>query len=115
MATSFHLKTDGRIERLSKVLKDMLKPYVSSFQDDWDEYFLMIEFAYNNSWQGSIKTTHFLLKHDKHPSTSVNRRISGSQVPTTKDFALAMSNIISKAKKNLLVTQQRQTTYVDTK
>ena len=48
-------------------------------------------------------------------TTPVNRRISGSQVPAAKDFALAMSNVISEAKKHLLAAQQRQKSYADTK
>ena len=107
MSTSFHPQTDGQTERLNRVLEDMLRHYVSPSQDDWDEYLSMVEFAYNNSWQESIKTTPFLLNYGQHPSTPVNRRINGSQVPAAKDFALAMSNVISEAKKHLLAAQQR--------
>ena len=46
-----------------------------------------------------IKTTSFLLNCGQHPSTHVNRRISGSQILAAKDFSLAMSNVIVEAKK----------------
>ena len=75
----------------------------------------MVEFAYNNLWQKSIKTTHFLSNYGQNPSTDVNRRINDSQDPAAKDFALAMSNVISEPKKHLLAAQQRQKNYADTK
>ena len=113
--TSFHPQTDGQTERLNRVLENMLRHYVTPSQNDWDEYLSMVESAYNNLWQKSIKIIPFLLNYGQHPSTPVNRRISGSQVPATNFFALAMSNVISKTKKHLLATQQRQKSYDDTK
>ena len=115
MSTSFHPQTDGQTERLNRVLEDMLRYYVCPSQDNWDEYLLMVEFAYNNLWQEFIKTTHFLLNYGQHASTHVNRRISESQVSAATNLALAMSNVISEAKKHLLAAQQRQKSYVDTK
>ena len=79
MFTSFHPQTDDQIERLNKVLEDMLRHYVSSTEDDWDKLLSIVEFAYNNSWQEFIKTTHFVLNYGQHPSTLVYGRISGSQ------------------------------------
>jgi hypothetical protein len=93
----------------------MFRHYVSPSQNDWDKILSMVEFAYNNSWQKSIKTTLFLLNYGQHPSTPVNRRISRSEVSAAKDFVLAMSNVISETKKHLLVAQQRQKSYADTK
>ena len=115
MSTSFHPQTDHETERLNRVFENMLRHYVSHFQNDWDKYLSMVEFAFNNSWQKSIKTTHFLLNYGQHPSTLVNRMISGSQILAIKDFTLAMGTVISEAKKHLLAVQQRQKSYADTK
>ena len=45
----------------------------------------------------------------------MNRKINEVQVPTTKDFVVAMINVISEAKKHLLASQQRHKFFVDTK
>ena len=73
MSTSFHPQTDGQTDRLNRVLEDMFRHYVSPSQENWDEYLSMVEFAYNNLWQESIKNTHFLLNYGQHSSAPVNR------------------------------------------
>jgi hypothetical protein len=45
MSTAFHPQTDGQTERVNRVLEDMLRHYVSSVQDDWDELLDCAEFA----------------------------------------------------------------------
>lgn len=65
----------------------------------WNEYLSMVEFAYNNLWQKSIKSTPCGYNYDESPSTLMIGRISGSQVLATKGFVLAMNNVIGKAKK----------------
>jgi hypothetical protein len=57
MSTAFHLQTDGQTERVNRILEDMLRHYVTPTQDDWDMYLSLVEFAYNNAWQESIRTT----------------------------------------------------------
>jgi hypothetical protein len=62
----------------------MLQHYVTPIQVNWDDIFwLMVEFAYSNWWQKSIKTL-FLLNYGQHPTTHVNMKIIGSQFPTAK-------------------------------
>ena len=48
-------------------------------------------------------TLHFSVDYDRQPSTLVNRKISRFQVQGAKEFAMAISNVISEAKKPLLV------------
>ena len=56
-STAFHQKTDGRSERVIQVLEDMLRGCVLDFLGSWDRYILLMEFAYNNSYQSSIGMT----------------------------------------------------------
>ena len=53
-STAFHPQTDGQSERVIQVLEDMLRGCVLDFSGSWDRYILLIEFAYNNSYQSSI-------------------------------------------------------------
>ena len=46
MSTVFHPQTDGDMERVNRILEDMLRHYVNLVQDDWVEYLAVVEFAY---------------------------------------------------------------------
>ena len=55
MSTAFHPQTDVQSERTIRVLEDMLRACVLDLKGSWDEHFLLVEFAYNNSYQASIQ------------------------------------------------------------
>ena len=52
--TSYHPQTDGKIERVNKVLEDMLHMYVMDKPTEWEDYLHLVEFAYNNGQQASL-------------------------------------------------------------
>ena len=43
-----HLEMDGQIERVNQVSKDKLQAYISKRQLNWEDYFPILEFAYNS-------------------------------------------------------------------
>ena len=53
-STTFHPQTDGQSKRVIQVLEDMLRGCVLDFPGSWGRYILLMEFAYNNSFQSSI-------------------------------------------------------------
>ncbi|KAK5819359.1 hypothetical protein PVK06_024350 [Gossypium arboreum] len=58
-STAFHPQTDGQSERVIQILEDMLRCCILEFGDSWERYLPLAEFAYNNSYQSSIKMTPF--------------------------------------------------------
>ena len=54
-STAFHPQTDGQSERIIQILEDMLRCCILEFSSSWERYLPLIEFAYNNSFQSSIK------------------------------------------------------------
>jgi hypothetical protein len=54
-STAYHPQTDGQTERVNQILEDMLRSCALEFQGAWDDYLPLAEFAYNNSYQSSIK------------------------------------------------------------
>ena len=54
MSTAFHPQTDGQLERTIQTLEEMLRACVIEFQDTWDKYIPLMEFAYNNHYHSSI-------------------------------------------------------------
>lgn len=88
---------DGQTKRVKRILEDMLRPYVSPAQDDWDLYLSLVEFAYNHVWQDSIQASPFRLNHDQHPLTLLNTRINLCHVLAAKDSVQSMSRIMQEA------------------
>ena len=52
-STSFHPQTDGQLERVIRVLEDILRGCALDFFRSWDKYISLMEFFYNNSYQSS--------------------------------------------------------------
>lgn len=56
---AYHPQTDGKTEREKKILEELLRVYVMHQQDKWVEYLPLVEFAYNNCYQESLKMNPF--------------------------------------------------------
>ncbi|KAG8489264.1 hypothetical protein CXB51_017314 [Gossypium anomalum] len=54
-STAFHPQTDGQSEWIIRILEDMLRCCILEFGGSWEKYLPLVEFAYNNSFQSSIK------------------------------------------------------------
>ena len=52
--TAYHPKTNGEVERLNKIVKQMLASNLDEFQSDWDVYLPALTLAYNTAKQASI-------------------------------------------------------------
>ena len=55
----YHPQTDGQSEGTIRTLEDMLRACILDFKDSWEEQLYLVEFAYNNSYQQSIRMTPF--------------------------------------------------------
>jgi len=111
-STAFHPQTDGQTERTNRTLEDMLRHYVDPHHDDWDQHLAMAEFAINNSWQESIKTTPFRLNYAKDPPMPLTVRQDAS-VPAAQSFANSLQESIKQARIAHTAASQRQKMYAD--
>jgi hypothetical protein len=55
LSTTYHPETDGKNERVNKVMEDMLRMYVMDNQTQWEKYLPLVEFTYNNNFHSSIR------------------------------------------------------------
>jgi len=118
MSTATHLQTDGQTERANRTLEDMLRPYVSLRQNDWDKHLTPAEFAYNNSKQTSTGFTPFYLNYGRNPETpatlmaqfDINNGIANQ---AAADFIQQWQSDIALAKEHLAAAQQRQARLAD--
>ena len=72
LSTAFHPESNGQTERCNRILQDMLRHYINPMHNDWDEHLTTVEFAINNSYQESIKTTPFMLNYGTEPFDPFN-------------------------------------------
>lgn len=114
MSTSFHPQTDGQTERMNRTLEDMLRHYVNPYQNDWDEYLTVVEFAINNAWQASIENTPFFVNYGQHPFTPLSLQIDAKvRVPGAQKFVQDRADVVKHAKTCLMAAQDRQKAYAD--
>ena len=72
MSTPYRPQTDGQTERANKTLEEMLTHFVNPTRNDRDQHLDAAEFACNNAWHESIKTTPFLLNSGQQPYIPIN-------------------------------------------
>jgi transposase InsO family protein len=58
-STTYHPESDGKIERVNRVIEDILRMYVMEKPSKWEYYLHLVEFAYNNGYQTSLKMSPF--------------------------------------------------------
>jgi hypothetical protein len=56
---AYHPKLDGKIERVSEIIEDILRMYVMDKPSKWEDYLHLVEFSYNNGYQTSLKMSPF--------------------------------------------------------
>jgi hypothetical protein len=83
----------------------------------WDEHLDVLEFAYNNSYQSSIKNTPFYLNHGRHPALPTTMAL-GLEEGLATDASQLIQNMATAryaAKHYLEVAQARQAAYANIK
>ena len=68
LSTAFHAQTDGQTERTNAILEQYLRAYINYQRDNWNELLPLAEFAYNNGYQETIKTTPFYANYGRIPN-----------------------------------------------
>src|SRR5260221_8863477 len=66
-STSYHLQTDGQTERMNQEIEAYLWVFMSHQQDNWADWLLLAEFAYNNKVHTATCQTPFELDTRQHP------------------------------------------------
>ena len=55
MSSADHPQMDGQSERTIQIFEDMLRACCMDWGRSWEQYLALTEFAYNNSFQASIR------------------------------------------------------------
>lgn len=116
MSTAFHPQTDGQTERANRTLEEMLRPYVSFQQTDWDEHLVGAELAFNASKHASTGFTPFYLNSGREVALSLDLALEEARMARQPDAAARIRQLhrdLEAAKEALLKAQQRQAGYAD--
>jgi transposase InsO family protein len=113
-STANHPQTDGQTERANRTIEEMLRSYVSPFQDDWDQHLAAAEFAYNSGVHASTGYTPFFLNYGFTPDTPASLLApSATSVPPASGAAFAshMTDLVNSARTALIAAQQTMARY----
>ena len=113
MSTARHPQTDGQTERYNRVIQEMMRHYIGPTQNDWDNHLTAIEFAINNAYHESIKTTPFRFNYGQNPLTPASLRIPKVDNPVAMQLTTSLQQRIKEAKICLEAAQQRQKANAD--
>jgi hypothetical protein len=116
MSTAFHPETDGQTERMNRTLEQMLRAYVNYKSNDWDEYLVSCEIAYNNSVQSSTGYSPYYLNNGyniKLPITMNDQVAVQSTNETANTMIQRMNNDLEQAKQHIVQAQQKQIKYAN--
>lgn len=112
-SSAYHPQTDGQTERINQILEDMLRACVLTFSQKWDECLPLAEFAYNNSYQESIKMAPFEALYRRRCRTPLNWSEAGERNFFGPDMVTEAEEQVQIIQKNLQIAQSRQKNYAN--
>jgi hypothetical protein len=112
-STTYHPETNGQMERLNRVIEDMLRMYVMDKPSKWEDYLHLVEFAYNNGYQASLKMSPFEALYGRRCNTLVSWDNPADRIVVEPELLKEMEDQMLKIKQNLKVAQDRQKSYAD--
>jgi hypothetical protein len=115
MFSAFHAPTDGQTKNVDQVLETYLRHFIASTMTDWDEWLLRAQFAYNNSYHESIRTSPFRLVLGRDPRTPLGSLSTGQRPTQAAAFVEKLHFYTDRSRTLLYAAQQRQEAIADCK
>jgi len=114
MTTSHRPSTNGLVERVNRVVEEILRAYVSNIPDDWDTLLPVAAFAMNNSKHSATGFSPFYLNYGRHPHTPFTRvirhyTIQNCRIPAAASRIKLIHEALATAKDCIQRAQQRMT------
>jgi hypothetical protein len=112
-STAYHPQTDGQTERVNQILEDMLRSCALEFQGAWDDYLPLAEFAYNNSYQSSIKMAPYEALYGRKCGTPICWDEVGERKMLGPEIIQDTEEKIRIIRERLQTAQSRQSSYAN--
>ncbi|KAG8488163.1 hypothetical protein CXB51_018403 [Gossypium anomalum] len=114
-STAFHPQTDGQSERVIQILEDMLRCCILEFSGNWERYLPLAEFAYNNSYQASIKMAPFEALYGRKCRTPLYWSELSESKLVGVDLIRETEEKVQIIRESLKAASDRQKSYADLK
>jgi hypothetical protein len=112
-STAYHPQSDGQTERVNKVLEDLLRACVLTFDRNWESSLSYAEFSYNNIYQASIKMSPFEALYGRKCQTPLMWSNVGEKTLEGPAFIKEAEQKVALIRTRLLEAQSRQKSYAD--
>ena len=86
---------------MNRVFEDMLRMYVMNEPGKWEDCIHLVEFAYNNNYQASLKMSPFEVLYDRRCKAPLNLGNLEDILALGPDMLAQMEEIVRKTKQNL--------------
>jgi transposase InsO family protein len=110
---AYHSQTSGQTKRVNQILEDMLRACVLAYSGKWDKCLPLAEFSYNNSYQNSIKMTHFEALYGQWCRTPLNSSGPGERYLFGPDLVKEAEEKVKLIQHRLKIAQHRHNPYAD--
>lgn len=114
-STAYHPQTDGQTKRVNKMVEDMLRACVMQKPTQWEDYFHLVEFAYNNGYHTSIQMSPFEVLYGRKCRTPSNWSGPEDKLKFGPEMLQEMEDMVKKVRANLKAAQDRQKNFADRK
>jgi hypothetical protein len=112
-SSAYHPQTDGQMERVNQILKDMLRACVLEHPGSWDQNLPWAEFSYNNSYQESLKMAPFEVLYGQRCCILLNWIEHGEKMIFGPNIIEEAEMIVRRVQDNLKAAKSRQETYAN--
>jgi hypothetical protein len=112
---AYHSQTDGQTERVSQILEEMLRMHVMHHLKKWEDYVPLVEFAYNNGYQESLKMSPFEALYGRLCKTLFSWSNLVDRITIEPDMLKEMEQQVIQIKQNLKIAQDKHKSYADGK
>jgi hypothetical protein len=104
---AYHPESDGKTERVNRVIEYMLRMYVMDKPSKWEDYLHLVEFAYNNGYQASLKMSPFEALYGRRCNTPVRWDNPTDRIVVRPELLKEMEDQMLKIRQNLKAAQDR--------
>jgi hypothetical protein len=111
--TTYHPESDGKKERVNQVIEDMIRMYMMEKPSKWEYYLHLVEFAYNNGSQASLKMSPFETLYGINCNTPISWDNLTDRAVVGREFLREMEEKMLNIKHNLKATQDKKKSYAD--
>jgi hypothetical protein len=112
-SSSYHPQTNDQTERVNQIVEDMLRACIIHFDKAWDKCLALAEFAYNNSYQASLKMAPFEALYGRRCRTPLNWSQVGERTLFDPKLVQEAEEKVGVIRENLRAAQMRQKSYHD--